>query len=260
VVSEHVFGFRGTPLFLRVWLGLDRSSLSWVCDKPGFSGSFCSGDLSKLRGMVSSSRIKIEKFNAKKFELWKLKMEDLLIDKEPWIVVDPGTQPTGTPSTSTQATGTQPTSTKTTSTPVTGMSKEDWDKLDRRARSTIRLCLADSLLLNVSRESTTKELWDKLGNLYQSKSLVKKLFLQKKLYNLRMEDGDSMTKHLNAFNTLVSQLGSINITIAEEDKYITILCSFLDSWDNLVVAIGSTTQSTLKYEDVVASLLSEEMR
>ena len=86
--------------------------------------------------MASSSRIKIEKFNGKNFELWKLKMEDLLVDKEQWIVVDPGTQSTGTPSTSTQATGTQPTSTQTTSTPATGMSKEDWDKLDRRARST----------------------------------------------------------------------------------------------------------------------------
>jgi hypothetical protein len=75
-----------------------------------------------------------------------------------------------------------------------------------------------------------------------------------------MEDGDSVTEHLNAFNTLVSQLVSVNITIAEEDKCITLLCSFPDSWDNLVVAIGSTTQSTLKYEDVVASLLSEEMR
>jgi hypothetical protein len=75
-----------------------------------------------------------------------------------------------------------------------------------------------------------------------------------------MEDGDSVTEHLNAFNTLVSQLGSVNITIAEEDKCITLLCSLPDSWDNLVVAIGSTTQSTLKYEDVVASLLSEEMR
>jgi hypothetical protein len=75
-----------------------------------------------------------------------------------------------------------------------------------------------------------------------------------------MEDGYSVTEHLNAFNTLVSQLGSINITIAEEDKCITLLCSLPDSWDNLVVAIGSTTQSTLKYEDVVASLLSEEMR
>jgi hypothetical protein len=260
VVSEHVFGFRGTPLLLRVWLGLDRSSLSWVCDKLGFSGSFCSGDSSKVRGMASSSRIEIEKFNSKNFELWKLKMEDLLVDKEQWIVVDPGTQPTGTPSTSTQTTGTQTTSTQTTSTPVTGMSKEDWDKLDRRARSTIRLCLADSVLLNVSGESTAKELWDKLGNLYQSKSLVNKLFLRKKLYHLRMEDGDSVTEHLNAFNTLVSQLGSVNIMIAEEDKCITLLCSLPDSWDNLVVAIGSTTQSTLKYEDVVASLLSEEMR
>jgi hypothetical protein len=109
-------------------------------------------------------------------------------------------------------------------------------------------------------ESTAKELWDKFGNLYQSKSLVNKLFLRKKLYHLRMEDGDSVTEHLNAFNTLVSQLGFVNITIAEEDKCITLLCSLLDSWDNLVVAIGSTTQSTLKYKDVVASLLSKGMR
>jgi hypothetical protein len=75
-----------------------------------------------------------------------------------------------------------------------------------------------------------------------------------------MENGDSVTEHLNAFNTMVSQLVFVNIMITEEDKCITLLCSFLDSWDNLVVEIGSTTQSTLKYEDVIASLLSEEMR
>jgi hypothetical protein len=90
VASELVFGFRGMPLFLRVWLGLDRSSLSWVYDKPGFSGSYCSGDSSIERGMASSSRIEIENFNGKKFELWKLNMEELLVYKEQWIVVDPG--------------------------------------------------------------------------------------------------------------------------------------------------------------------------
>ena len=79
------------PLLLRVWLGHDKPSLSWVCDKPRFSGIFCSGDSSVERGMVSSSRIEIDKFNGKNFELWKLKMEDLLVDKEQWIVVDPGT-------------------------------------------------------------------------------------------------------------------------------------------------------------------------
>jgi hypothetical protein len=41
--------------------------------------------------MVRSSRIEIEKFNGKNFELWKLKMKDLLVDKEQWIDVDPGT-------------------------------------------------------------------------------------------------------------------------------------------------------------------------
>jgi hypothetical protein len=81
VVSELIFGFIGTPLLLRVWLGLDRSNLSWVCDKHGFSGSFCSCDLSAERGMERSSRIEIEKFNDKTFELWKLNMEDLLVDK-----------------------------------------------------------------------------------------------------------------------------------------------------------------------------------
>jgi hypothetical protein len=90
-------------------------------------------------------------------------MGDLLVDKEQWITMDPSTQPTGTPSASTQATGTQLTSTQTTSTLATGMSKENWEKLDRRERSTIRLCLVDSILLNVSGESTSKEQWDKLG-------------------------------------------------------------------------------------------------
>ena len=51
-----------------------------------------------------------------------------------------------------------------------------------------------------------------------------------------MEDGDSVTKHLN--DTPVSQLVSVNITIAEEDKCITLLCSLTDSWDNMVVVIG----------------------
>jgi hypothetical protein len=85
-------------------------------------------------------------------------------------------------------------------------------------KSTIRLCLSNSVLFNVSWEATTKELWNKLGNLYQSKSMVNKLFMRKKLYNLRMRDGDSVTKHLNAFNTVVSQLLSIDIKISYEDK------------------------------------------
>jgi hypothetical protein len=82
VVSYFVFGFIWTPLLLMVWLGLDRSSLSWICDKSRFSGSFCSGDSSVERGMAISSRIGIAKFKGKNIGLWNLNMEDLLVDKE----------------------------------------------------------------------------------------------------------------------------------------------------------------------------------
>jgi hypothetical protein len=66
---------------------------------------------------------------------------------------------------------------------------EEWEKLERRERSMIQLCLADLVLLNVSGEDSTNKLWDNLGSLYQLKSLVNKLFLRKKLYLLRMSDG-----------------------------------------------------------------------
>jgi hypothetical protein len=154
--------------------------------------------------MASNSKMEIEKFNGKSFELWKLKMEDLLVERDQWIMIDLGTAPIGT-------------------------STNDWKNLDHKAKSTIRLCLSNSVLLNVSEEATTKDLWEKLGKLYQSKSLVNKIFLRNKLYNLRMRYGDSVAEHLNAFNIVVSQLVSVEIKILDEDKCISLLCSLLDS-------------------------------
>jgi hypothetical protein len=103
------------------------------------------------------------------------------------------------------------------------------------------------------------DLWDKLKKLYQSKSLVNKLFLRKKLYNLRMRDGDSVVENLNTSNTMVSQLVSVEIKILDEDNCISLLCYLPYSWDILVVSIGSNTIS-LKFDEVVSSLLSEDMR
>jgi hypothetical protein len=37
--------------------------------------------------------MEIEKFNGKIFELWKLNMEYILVEKDQWIIVDLGTAP-----------------------------------------------------------------------------------------------------------------------------------------------------------------------
>jgi hypothetical protein len=74
-----------------------------------------------------------------------------------------------------------------------------------------------------------------------------------------MRDGDLVAKNLNTFNTVVSQLVSIEIKISDEDKCISLLCSLPDLWDSLVVAIGSN-KTSLKFDEEVSSLLLEEMR
>jgi hypothetical protein len=44
--------------------------------------------------MASNSKMEIENFNGNSFELWKLNMEDMLVDRDQWIAVDLGTAPT----------------------------------------------------------------------------------------------------------------------------------------------------------------------
>ena len=87
---------------------------------------------------------------------------------------------------------------------------------------------------------------------------MNKLFLSKKLYSLRMEEGGSIIDLLNAFNLLIILLTSFGVKI-EEDRCMTLLCCLLDSWDHLVMALGSTIV-TFRMDDVVSSLLSEETR
>jgi len=72
-----------------------------------------------------------------------------------------------------------------------------------------------------------------------------------------MKEGDSVTKHLNAFNSVVSHLSSVDIKISNEDKCIGLLCSLPDSWDSLVIAIGSNA-TALQFDEIVSSLLTED--
>ena len=76
-----------------------------------------------------SSRIKVEKFNGKNVELQKLNMEDLLVDKEKWIIVDPSTQPSRPQPISTQTNGTKYIVAQTTTTQSTSMLKEYQEKV-----------------------------------------------------------------------------------------------------------------------------------
>jgi hypothetical protein len=84
---QSFIGFRGTPLSSRVWLGTVISLVT-----VGDLWYFFLGE----KKWQAIRRWRSRSLMGKRFELWKLKMEDLLVDRDQWIAVDLGTTPTGT--------------------------------------------------------------------------------------------------------------------------------------------------------------------
>jgi hypothetical protein len=180
-----------------------------------------------------SSKFEVEKFSGKRnFELWKLKMRDLLVQQ-----------------------GLQKALAGKSKKP-TGMTEWEWEDLDAKSLSTIRLCLTDEVLFNIVGEDTTPSLWSKLESLYMTKSLTSRIYLKRQLYSLRMKEGTKIVDHLNTFNTLIVQLTSMEVKFKDED----LLCLLPESWDNIVTSISFSSTDVLDYNYVVGDLLAKEMR
>ena len=106
------------------------------------------------------------------------------------------------------------------------MSIEEWDLLDRKALGSICLCLAPLVAFNITKAKTTEDLMKTLATLYEKPSASNKVFLMKRLFNMKMVEGGSVADHLNDFNTVTSQLSSVGINFDEEIRALLILCSF----------------------------------
>ena len=100
-----------------------------------------------------------------------------------------------------------------------------------------------------------------LSNLYEKPSASNTVFLMKRLFNMKMSEGGSVVDHLNEFNTLTSQLSSIKVKFGDKVRALLIWCSLPESWNNLVIVVSNFVPSskTLKFDDVVGVIISEEM-
>ena len=140
------------------------------------------------------------------------------------------------------------------------MKDEEWEVLDRKALGTIRLCLASLEAFNISKEKTTEGVMSALSKLYKKPSASNKVFLMKHFFNKKMSKGGSIVDHLNEFNTLTSQLSSVKVNFNDEVRALLIFFSLLERWNSLVMVVSNFVPSsnTLKFDDVVGVILSEE--
>jgi hypothetical protein len=188
--------------------------------------------------MSEDGKFRVEKFNDQNYQLWKMQMEDFLYQKDLFL-------PLG-------GVAKKP----------TAMKDEEWEILDRKDLGTIWLSLAVSVAFNISKEKTMKGLMDALAKLYEKPSASNKVFLMKRLFNMKMSEGGSVADHLNEFNIVTNQLSSIKVDFDDEVRALPILCSLPEKWNGLVMGVSNSVSgsNTLKFDDVVGVILSEEMQ
>jgi hypothetical protein len=188
--------------------------------------------------MSKDGKFRIEKFNGQNYQLWKMQMEDYLYQKDIFL-------PMGRIAKKSAAT-----------------KDKEWEILDRKALGTIQLSLAASVAFNISKEKTTKGLKDSLAKLYEKPLASNKVLLMKRLFNMKMSEGVFVADHLNDFNTVTNPLISVKVDFDDEFRALLILCSLPKSWNGLVMAVSNSVSgsNTLKFDDVVGVILSEEMR
>ena len=119
---------------------------------------------------------RIEKFGRTDFGYWRMQIEDYLYGKKLHLPL----------------LGTKPET----------MKDEDWNLLDRQVLRVIRLTQSRSVAHNVVKEKTIMDLMRALSSTYEKLSANNKVYLMKKLFNLRKAEGTLVAQHLNEFNTI----------------------------------------------------------
>ena len=95
-----------------------------------------------------------------------------------------------------------------------------WKKKVEKARGILLEGVRDHIVSSLHGKVTPCAMWKDLMDLFQSSSDHRKLTLKDKLRKFKMEKGDSMPKYLAKFVQCRGELGSIGITVVDDDLVI----------------------------------------
>ena len=88
----------------------------------------------------------------------------------------------------------------------------------------------DHIVSNLHGKASPFLMWKALTNLFQSKSDQRKLALKDKLKNIKMEKGDSMPKYLTKFIQCRDEMGSVEVTVDDEELVTLALLGLPKIW------------------------------
>ena len=184
---------------------------------------------------TEATRVLIKPLNGANYATWKVQCRMALIREGLWSIVD---ESEGVPE----------------------QNVEKFRLRKDRALATIVLSMEPSLLYLLGPDpDDPAEVWKKLSNQFQKKSWANKLALRRRLYALKLEEGQSIQKHIKSMTELFDELAIVGDPLDDENKVVHLLASLPKSYDMLVTALEASTEVP-KIELVTEKLLHEETK
>uniref|UniRef100_A0A0D3C9Z6 Retrovirus-related Pol polyprotein from transposon TNT 1-94 n=1 Tax=Brassica oleracea var. oleracea TaxID=109376 RepID=A0A0D3C9Z6_BRAOL len=119
----------------------------------------------------------------------------------------------------------------------------------------------DNVLHHIETETDARSLWKKLEQLYARKTGNNKMYMIKKLIELRYQEETPMTDHLNAFQGLLNKLSDMGIKFDDEIHGLWLLGTLPDSWEVFRMSLcNSASEGVISMDSVKNSVLNEETR
>ena len=129
-----------------------------------------------------------------------------------------------------------------------------------RALATIVLAVDPALLYLVGDPVDPTAVWNKLSGQFQKKTWANKLALRKKLFSMKLSDSGSMNEYIKKMTEIFDELAVIAETVSDEDKVVYLLAGLPESYDVLVTALESGSDTVPALEMVTERLLREEQK
>ena len=128
-----------------------------------------------------------------------------------------------------------------------------------RALALIVLSVEPSLLYLLGDPEDPVVVWKKLSDQFQKKTWANKLGLRRRLYSLKLKEGDSVQEHIRKMTEVFEELAVIGDPVKEEDRVVHLLASLPESYNMLVTALEANADVP-QMAVVTECLLHEESK
>ena len=135
----------------------------------------------------------------------------------------------------------------------------EWEKRETKAKVLLRMSVRDNIIPHIRDCKTSKETWEILKGLYETRNSNRNMFLKTKILSMKMEVNENIATNVSRIKDLCDQLGAIGEKVSNFDMVTITLKGLIRDYQVFISSLGGRAQPPT-FNELTGILLQEEER